>query len=319
LNLKIKERKPSGDFLSAYKKLLEESPHTTPFHTLEFLEVFKKWIPNSSVFFLTVERGEELVGAMPVIEKRLGLARFFYSLPYGSFGGFIAKEDLDPVKEWSSKISPLLGMTEVVDLWSTLSPSPHFETHREVCHILRLPDSYEEVFRRVYDKKQRNMVRAPLKRGLVDYPMETEEDLKAFYPLYRELDIRKGTKPLSYEQLKIAMEILLPAGIWRGFLAKVNGEVVGGIISLFHRKMTVAFLAGYRFEARELKVMTFLVDRALRDSIEMKSELFNLGTTPGGDPGVVKFKESFGTHPLYFPVHTRKSVVYRIFARIKGK
>lgn len=319
MNLNIREVRLTVPFLSAYKKLLKESPHTTPFHTIEWLEVSRVWVSNSSVSFIILEDRGQLVGAMPVVKRHFGPLTFFFSLPFGTYGGFVTIKKLPPIKGWDRWLLPKGGMSQVVDLWKTLGPSPNFNVQREVCHILQLPDSYDEIFYGIYDRTQRKTLRAAKKRGLVDSPLETEQELNLFYPLYVQMDQRKGTTPIPKQHLKRAMEVLVPAGIWRGFLARVGEKVLGGIISLFHPKMSVAFISGYSDEGRKYKTMNFLIDRTLRDSIERGSLLFNLGTTPGGDPGVIRFKESFGAKPHIYPVYTRKSGLYSIFVKVRKK
>lgn len=148
-------------------------------------------------------------------------------------------------------------------------------------------------------------------------PMETTEELKAFYQLYSKLYKKRGSKPLSYEQVELAFKVLKSTGLWRGFLAMHGEEIVGGIVTLFHPRMTVAYIMGTMEGKRELKIGNIIMDAAIRDALESGSKLFNLGITPRMDRGVVKYKESFGGKPFHFPVHTKTTTLYQILSRLR--
>ncbi len=317
LKLEVVDPNSNRGFIEEYKKLTQNSPMTTPFHTIPWLEVLKDWIPDSHLLFLSLEDGGETLGAMPIIKKRIGPFTFAYSLPYGTYGGFISKEKIGGISQWDKYLLPKGGMSQLVDIWNTLAPSPIFETRREVCHMIELPGSYEELFENIYNRTQRKSLRASRRLGLIARTLETENALRIFYEHYKVLYHRKGSSVLPFDKLKRAMEILKRAGLWRGFLVLLNGKILGGIISLYHPQMTVAYISGYQYDARKYKVMNFLIDAAIRDAIQLGSKIFNLGTTPRFDRGVIQFKESFGARPHFYSVHIKTSRLYSLWKRLK--
>jgi hypothetical protein len=305
--------KPDEGLRIKYCKVVDESPLTTPFHTIEWLDLLTRWIPNSKLYFLI---GDE-DAFMPIIEKRVGPLIFYYSLPYGTFGGFIGLGDSKKISDWDKLILPKGGMTQVVDIWGTLDPSPLFRKEENICHIIELPGEYKTLFRKIYKKTQRETLRTAWRRGMWSKPMDNVDELRAFYQLYRKLYRKKGSKALEYEKVELAFKILKPTGLWRGYLAMHGEEIVGGIVSLYHPRMTVAYIMGIMEGRRELKIGNILMDAAIRDALESGSRLFNLGVTPRMNRGVVKYKESFGAKPVYFPVYTKTSVTYQILSRLR--
>jgi hypothetical protein len=243
-----------------------------------------------------------------------------YSLPYGTYGGFLFRDggDLIPMRDaLAAALSPAQGMTELVDYPGTLPDLPGFLAERRMCHVLDLRGGYEEVSASRYDRSQRKTQRSTRSRGLDVREIESGEDLKAFYGLYEATYGRKGSDVFPLEFLEF-MQKTLGSNIFRGYLAFHGETPVAGTVSLFGSNVTVGFLQGSSAEHRDLRAVNLLIDVSIRDAIERGGRAYNLGVTPEGATGVIRFKESFGAVRRDFTVHVKRELLYRLKSKIRG-
>ncbi len=297
-----------------YYELTQQS-EATPFHTIDWLSLMEKIIPNAKTFFVVIEDEGEPIGMMPLIIKSRGPFKWLYSLPYGTYGGFLLKLPIH-LKPFASELLKVLqpkgGVAWIGDFNNSLPPLTGFQYKIQMYHFIELENGYDFIWEKVYNYAQRNSQRVARKRGVVVRKIQTHDELREFYDMYVSTIREKSTVLFTFEQLKLMMDHLQPSGMFRGFLAYIADEPIAGVVNLFHKSMTVGFLQGSKREFLHLRPVNMLIDESIKDAINMGSRIFNLGVTPKNVEGVLKFKESFGAKRGYFPVQMKVSLLYKL-------
>ncbi len=319
--MRVEERRAEPEVLEDYRRLYETARGATPFHSPEWLECCLRIVPSSELTFLAVEDGGHTRGMMPVVTKRIGPVTSVFSLPYGTYGGFLfyEPEDISSLAaELSRLVSPKQGIAELVDYGGTLPELPSFELEPRMCHVLDLRDGYEVIWQTRYDRTQRKTQRSARSKGLEAKEIQTYDDLEAFHRLYAATYQEKGSHVFPLEDLRFMFEKLTPPGIFRGLLALHEGNPVAGTVSLFHPEVTVGFLQGSSRAHRSLRAVNLLIDEAIRDAIRKGGRTYNLGVTPKGADGVRKFKESFGAVRKDFTVQVKRELLFKLKSKLRG-
>jgi len=245
--MELTTQKAQSETLELYRRFFEKSAQSTPFHSPEWLECCLRLVPRSELEFLVLGDSDEILGMMPYVVKKMGPVTSTFSLPYGTYGGFLftGKGDLSG---FAGKIAELLspkgGMTEIVDYHAGLPALPGFEMEERMCHVLDLRAGYDNIWENRYDRIQRKTQRSARNKGVMAMEIRTQEDLHAFYQLYSATYAAKGSNVFSLDELKFLFDKLKAPGIFRGLLAVFEGVPIAGTISLFHPNVTVGFLQG---------------------------------------------------------------------------
>jgi peptidoglycan pentaglycine glycine transferase (the first glycine) len=259
-----------------------------------------QWIPR----YLVAERSGNFCGAMMILMKRIPLTPFsiFYS-PKGPVWDYkdnetlthlivkvkeVAEEEraiflrIDPnipegfMKDREDKLSAM-GFIHLDNRW-TFWNSP-----RDVSRIdLTKVNNAEEYFN-LLDRDTRRCIRKASKEGVVIEPAISEEELKIFYNIFKEFTVTKKFMSRDYEYQRSLWNTFIVNDMGRLFLAKYQGEIIGGLICIMFGSKYLAMHMGTPYKFQKLQTYYAYVWESIRWAKENGCSWYSfrgVGTTP---------------------------------------
>ena len=256
--------------------------------------------------YLLAERGEKIVGVLPLAEVRSRLfGRSLVSLPFCVYAG-PAADDADTAKALTAAAeslgrelrvehieirnqSPLCGDWARQDLYVTFRKALHPDA---ASNLLAVP------------RKQRAMIRKGIKHGLSG---TIDTDSTRFFALYADNLHRHGTPPFSRRYFKRLLDTF---GDDCEVLTVVDarGVPVSSVLSFYFRGSVLPYYAGDSVAARDLAANDFKYWELMRRACERGLKAFDYGRSKRGT-GSFDFKKNWGFEP------TPLAYEYRLFTR----
>jgi len=147
----------------------------------------------------------------------------------------------------------------------------------------------------------RNAVNGAERRGLSFRESANPADGVEFLQLIHQTAARTGFRPQSDHYLKTMLEVLMPLGVAKLFLAENEGKVVAASIALDYAGVRSYAHAASDYEARRLQAAVPLVWHMMLDAKARGMRMFDFwGVAPEGAPsshswaGFTNFKLAFG-------------------------
>ena len=216
-----------------------------------------------------------------------------------------------------SSVYTELRLTEPPKDLNLISLLPYTLVQNNLNILVDTTLSEEILFSRISNSKNRQ-VQSSLKAGAVVRPARSEDEVKTFYNITRELYRYKVKKPLIPEE--IFLRIFRDQDAGKVLLVMFRDRVVGGILCPFVSKdvMYEWYIAGLDTEMKQHKVYpsVLLTWEAIRFASANGFRQFNfMGAGVSGQPyGARDFKMQFGGKlvdtPRYIFVH--KPVLYML-------
>ncbi len=136
-----------------------------------------------------------------------------------------------------------------------------------------------------------------------------ERDLLTFFQLLVKTRRKHGFPPQPYRFFKNMWDEFFPSGKIALPLALHNGRVVGGILLFKYRnRIHYEFVASDK-NALAVRPNHFLVWESIKHAIEKGFQIFDFGKTPVENPGLIQFKERWGSiaKPLAYRYYSKKA------------
>ncbi len=289
--------------------LCAQDPHATFFSGPRWMDALTRAYPAYRPGFLVAREGKAVAGVLPFVRlRKYGLSQIL-SLPFGTHGGPILAADAPP------GTAPALARAfgRRVRLPSVLryemmvyDPTPArraalapvfgrvFQEFRT--HVVDLTPGFEEIWTRRYDKNTRNCVRVAERAEVTAGEERGPEAVDILYRFHLEQSEGwPGIRPHPREALA-AVAGSLGEGA-RIYVARVQGEPVAAVLFLENEEEVHPWVSGASEESRPVRAFHYLLNRALRDACDRGRLRWNFGAS-GGNPGIEKFKESFGARPV---------------------
>jgi CelD/BcsL family acetyltransferase involved in cellulose biosynthesis len=289
------EHRPPREELVSF---IVSSRHATFFQTPAWLESLEAaFAAFDSAWFTVRERGE-LVGAMPVVRMARGPFSYLWSLPFGTYGDPIARDESIRgvlLKKFFHVARSPSCLEAGVNLFH---PAPEgsipFEARvrPEECRIVALERGFEEVWSTGWSSKRRQLVRRAEDAGVAVRLLESEAEVRRFHEIYaHESHPWGGVHPyplmLFVELFRRRSEGVL---VWGAFL---RDELLGGHIDLYFGDTAQAWQGGMAEQAKEFETGALVIKKAMEEACARGCRVFNLGSS-GGNEGILFFKESLG-------------------------
>ena len=292
--------------LPQWKELLARDPDRHIFATPEWNRVWwEEFGHDKDLFLLTMRRGAELTGIVPLYRKHEGdrkILRFLGGIDLTDYLGPICSiEDRDDVAD---ALVNWLGTNEVA--WDEFDahnmPVPvgfadalleradsygyRFELEQEdTAAILLLPSSWEEYLERLDPKERRELKRKQrrLVREATDatFRRATEEslerDLKYFVEMHRGAEGHKGhfMKPAIATFFERVARALMPLGWLRLDFLEVGGHPIASTFSFELNKTFYLYNSAYEPDMKRLSPGVILVSRLIEEAIDQGLTTFD--------------------------------------------
>ncbi len=155
---------------------------------------------------------------------------------------------------------------------------------------------FRERFKKRSRSLPRNVARAK-REGVTVREGRSQKDLRAFYHLYLKVMRRRRALPRSLRQLVLSRQLLEPAGVFKLFVAELDGRIVAGAVFHFYRDVVDLlynasddrYLHARPNHALHWQVITLAIERRMR--------ILDLGVgRPGGS--LAEFKRRWSAEPV---------------------
>lgn len=293
-------------------------PGSTFFQTPSWLDALRESFAGFDAAWLAAREGGALLGAMPVVRIPKGPFSYLWSLPFGSYGDPLVRDEavrealLDRYFEMAK--SPAVLESGVVLFGGRLPARiPRGALVRtEECRLVSLENGFEEVWR-CWSGKRRQLVRRGEEAGVVVRLLEDEKEVRRFHAIYTaQSRVWGGVHPYPEALfLELFRRRARGALFWGAFL---NRELLGGNIDFYFGQTAQAWQGGMTERAHEFEAGAILIKSAMEEACRRGCRVFNLGSS-GGNRGILFFKESLGGREYRYPVITTRK---RWWALVRG-
>ncbi|HBE72717.1 MAG TPA: hypothetical protein DDW31_01210 [candidate division Zixibacteria bacterium] len=304
-----------------WEALARESPGGTVYHTADWAGLWPAAFPHfRPVFAVGVEDGRYQAGLPAVVRGRFPFARI-YSMPMGAYGGMLVRRGLvgraedyfEGLLRALDRLRPCLA--EIVDFDGRQGfLSKYGFARREArTHVVDL-----EASRSLSRQKTKRGAVQSAKRGIVVRDLADEADLSDCHRLLRQRDRGYGqaTKypPGFLRQLWLG---LAPRGLARIGLAVRDSRIIGFTADLAFGD-TVTYWDGASDPGfRRLRPADALIQATIDWGLKLGCRRLNLGGSPPGADGLVRFKENWGGQARDYGVYTRQAWWYKTISGLR--
>jgi FemAB-related protein (PEP-CTERM system-associated) len=273
---------------------VERAADATFFHCAGWRQILERCFGHRT-HYLFAERGEEVVGVLPLAEVRsLLFGHALVSLPFCAVAGAVATDPaaLKALHEAAEKLGQRLGAAHL-ELRNPVAQQPSWPQQKLYASFRKALDPDVEKNLLAIPRKQRAMVRKGIKNGLTS---RIEPGMDTFFALYADNVHRHGTPPLPkryFEALRAtfgdAVEVMT--------VCDSSDNPVSGVLSFYFRDQVLPYYAGDFTAARDLAANDFKYWELMRRSCERGIRLFDFGRSKHGT-GPYDFKKNWGFEPV---------------------
>jgi lipid II:glycine glycyltransferase (peptidoglycan interpeptide bridge formation enzyme) len=140
-----------------------------------------------------------------------------------------------------------------------------------------------EEFFNLLDRDTRRCIRKAGREGVSIEAATTEEELKTFYTIFKEFSVNKRFMSRDYEYQKRLWDTYVVNGTGRLFLAKYQGEIIGGLICIMFGGKCLAMHMGTPYKYQKLQTYYAYVWESINWAKDAGCSWYSfrgVGTTP---------------------------------------
>jgi lipid II:glycine glycyltransferase (peptidoglycan interpeptide bridge formation enzyme) len=295
-------RQLGADEREYWDQHIQTIDHVHPLNAFGWGEVRR--IDGWSPVYLVAERSGTFCGGLLLLIKRLPMLPF--AIFYGPQGPVCRPDDretiealyreterlarvhraiflrIDPnVGEATSpafeKVLADLGFSHLEQRW-TYWNSPRDEYRVDLAAAASVDELHNAL-----DRDTRRCIRKSAKDGLTIETATTEDQLKAFYDIFRQFSVNRGFMARGYEYQRKLWETYVARGRGRLFLAIYEGKIIGGLICINFGRKCVAMHMGTPYKYQKLQTYYAYVWESIRWAKESGCTWYSfrgVGTTP---------------------------------------
>ena len=193
--------------------------------------------------------GQNLIGILPrfttrkskaILRKLPGIKNLTYSWTYGPiiFEHKKSNEILFTFKNYLlSKKSRIHGGTNPLLFFNNSIFEKNFNIQEWATSIIDLSLSLDELYKKISKNNGRKNIQRSINRG-VEIELIDKNNLYDYHLINNELRTKIGTATADYEKYVEWWDLMQPIG-YAGFLAKKNGNPIGGMLFSYFNKIIV--------------------------------------------------------------------------------
>jgi Acetyltransferase (GNAT) domain len=308
----------------AYSVLLGQCPAATPFHSLDWMRIYRLFSTKACQFLVCAQEGETLLATMPAtVFEKFGV-RAVFSSGFGVHGGPICRSDCDPqvlvglLKTFASQFHAYRTVLVSVQDFSGLGAALEdwgFKSTLISTHVMSLPDSYEKLDRRA-KPSARYRVRRSAKAGIRTFRSKDTADFECWQQLCSANYISHGRRPYPQALYRAAAKLIQETDTLRFYVAKLDGRVVGGSVQVFALRQGYYWMSATDSEFHNFGVNDAIFEASFRDAITEGIVTFDFGPSPAGAEGLTRFKEKWGGLQRNYHQYSYSSALGRFGANL---
>jgi CelD/BcsL family acetyltransferase involved in cellulose biosynthesis len=286
-------------FSTDLDEVVLDSPQATFYHTGVWIDSLSIVYPGMKFRCIAIEDSGRIIGCLPYFVIKRGPARVLWSLPFGTYGGPIARADSVDARVEERLLAKYAsqrrgwGVQEIglVDFASTV-PDGFFSVDVSTTHMLDLDGGFEEIWNDRFDKAKRRQARKAKREGLSVVEAASVTDVKSYYAIYEERSRQWGQR-LRYPVSLFVELFARGKGNVRLFLAYRGSELLGGHFNFYFKDTVIAWNGVSRDSGVGTQASTLLYSECIRDACERGFKRYNLGSSLGKTT-LIGYKESLG-------------------------
>jgi len=294
------------------------SPQATFYHAGVWLESVAAAYPRLSLRCIVAREGAETLGYLPYFVSARGPLRRVWSLPFGTYGGPVAREEavaralLQHYRRLRSAGVVEVGWVDFQNLAEVREDDRWYETH-----LVDLSVGFDELWSKKFATQRRQRARRAERLGVTVQRCDDADGLREYFNIFRARIEAFGRRNLYPESL---YEELFARGgdAVRLYLAYHEDKVVGGHLNFYYKDTVTAWYGVVAEEHEHLQAGTLLYAECMRDACREGFRSYNLGASLG-KPSLIHFKESLGGVAHRYAVHASRSLLGRIVGRARAQ
>lgn len=285
--------------------------HTSTWlNSLDTLEIF-----DNVCMIFEFPQGNVL---FPLFKAKKGLFRYYLSVPYG-YGGVISQFNITDkiiLKIMNHVLKPLTVKLRIkLSPFDTTEYPEHYNAMNNYTHILRLDSSYEDIWKKKYSKKCRNIIRKARKNDLTVFEEKnTKEAIDKYMKLRNKCEQRWQNEKLLQKSFFSALLNADKNGKICLFFAYYKEIPISGMINFYYNKEVITWRQVSDSNYWKYAPNNFLYDWAIKDAIEKKFLYYNFGASL--TQSLTHFKESFGADKVETKVYFKENLLGKIARKL---
>ena len=287
-------------------------PEGTIRHLPEWKEILKKSF-GYEPYYLFALKDNEIEGILPLFEIKSALTKNrLSSVPFSSTCGPIA-DSSEISAELITKAKMLLKELdcEYLELRTTkkdfqpdlgLVVNEYYATY-----ILELSEDTEKVWRKLDKGSVRWAINKSKKDGVIIEKTSSMDDLKAFNKLNQKNKKNIGVPSHPFIFFKNIWEKLIQNDYASLYLAKYNGNIIAGIITMIFKDTISYAYAASDDKFLKLRPNNLIMWTAIEEGCKNHYRYFDFGRTSPDNIGLINFKKRWGTveKKLYYSYYPK--------------
>ena len=310
-----------NEAVSALSELAFPEESSSVFQSQYWLRLWNA-LPGYECGILLVRDGANVTGYFPFcIRQRYGL-RECYSMPMGTYGGAVTRDDMPRQRvrnsfvKWSSgrgfsRINVIEFETRESRSYST------FESTLHTTHVLRLNRDRDSLYAGLTDNHKRNLKKA--ERTQIEISaVSSESDVEEYYGLVHESADRHREYPRYDLDFYKLLRRAIPETelIWQ--LLRVDGQACVGHIYFKWAKEAISWDSCSNSIGRKESLNYSLYWHNIETFNDQGCVSLNFGSSPQGADDLVYFKTGWGASETKYYEYDKQSPFYRTIRRVKG-
>lgn len=300
-------------------RLAGSCPEATFYQSRAWIESLIEIFPRMKFRCLVARDGGSVAGFFPYFLIRRGPLLTAWSMPFGTYGGPVAKDD-NSDRELRRAYASVLSRAGVVTAgwidfhgrnvgsdWDSVSTSTH---------LIDLSCGFDGLWTGTIERQRQKRFRRAGRSGVSVRRADSADDLRRYYEIYRGRLKDWGEKTLY--PMTLFAELLERGGdSVRLYVAEHEGRVVGGHFNFYWKNMVTAWNGVTTPDSNHLQPGTMLYIECLKSACDEGFELYNLGGSLGKQ-SLIDFKESLGGVCYDYNLYRRRSLLGKIAAFVRG-
>lgn len=273
-----------------WNRILEHSDSATVFHTLQWLEIQKRFFKLKEMLICT----DKCI--FPVFVARKGIFKIYGSpVPETGaiYGGPVCVNGSEAeMLEWFSRMDPLSAVFIKTAARVDERELKGWEVERVGNYLVELSRDTEQMWARM-NKKARNAVRKAEKSG-VHVRFCDASLIDEYYRLATQVAERRGILPVPVEFMREVVD----SGMGRLVMAFINGRAAAGGIFLCFRDTVTYWDGASDYSLRAYQPSSLVQWRLMTWAAEQGYRWYDMGGA--GIEGIAKFKSRWGGRYIEF-------------------
>lgn len=255
---------------------------------------------------------------LPLFRAKKGPFRYYLSVPYG-YGGILSQfllSDEIILEIMNHVLKPLTVKIKIKlsPFDTTTYPKQYNETDNYT-HILPLDSSYQDIWKKKYTKKCRNVIRKAKKNDLAVFEeTNVTKAIENYIELRERCQERWHNEKLIEERFFSALLRENKNGKIRMLFAYYKEIPISGMINFYYNKEVITWGQVSDSSYWKYSPNNFLYDWAIKNATENDFLYYNFGASI--NQNLVHFKESFGADKVITKEYSKENVLGKIAQKL---